>query len=99
MAKIVWSHRAQNDRKQILNYWNQRNRSIAYSRKLNQLFNEAVKIILDFPGIGKPTNDPNVRIKIVRDYLLLYESSEDKILILTIWDSRRNPDKLEEMLP
>lgn len=95
MVEIVWSRRAQNDRKQILNYWNQRNKSTAYSKKLNKLFNEAVKIILDFPGIGKPTEDPGVRIKIVRDYLIFYEPTETQILILTIWDSRRNPDELE----
>lgn len=45
MAKqVVWSIRAQEDRKNILKYWRQRNQSITYSKKLNYLFKEAVSI-------------------------------------------------------
>lgn len=53
MAKqVVWSLRAQNDRKDILNYWRQRNKSNTYSKKLNALFKEAIQIIQIFPHIG-----------------------------------------------
>lgn len=56
MAKeVVWSLRAQKERKEILEYWRLRNKSNTYSKKLNQLFKESVKIITDFPQIGKPT--------------------------------------------
>jgi toxin YoeB len=69
MAKeVVWSLRALKERKDILDYWRLRNKSTSYSKKLNQLFKESVKIITDFPQIGKPTDDLNTRIKIVRDY-------------------------------
>ncbi len=69
MAKqVVWSLRAQTDRKEILNYWLLRNKSNAYSKKLNQLFKESVKIIIDFPQIGKLTDETNTRIKIVFHY-------------------------------
>ena len=48
MAKqVVWSLRAQADRKEILNYWRLRNKSNNYSKKLNQLFKESVRIITD----------------------------------------------------
>ena len=99
MAKeVVWSLRARDERKQILQYWRLRNKSNAFSRKLNQLFAESVKIITDFPQIGKLTDDPNIRIKIAKDYLIAYEESETKIFILTIWDSRQDPDKLKKIL-
>lgn len=99
MAKpVVWSLRAQNDRKEILNYWRLRNKSNAYSKKLNRLFKESIKIITDFPLIGKLTDQPNTRIKIVKDYLIIYEETETQISILTIWDSRQNPDKLKEII-
>ena len=95
MAKqIIWTERAQNDRKKILDYWRQRNKSATYSRKLNQLFIEAIGIIRDYPQIGKPTSDKSARIKIVKDYLIFYQEAETKIFILTIWDSRQNPDKM-----
>jgi len=56
MAKrIIWSRRAQNDRISIFEYWNKRNKSKVYSKKLNRLFNEGVKLISEYPEIGKPT--------------------------------------------
>jgi len=99
MAKeVVWSLRAQKERKEILEYWRLRNKSNTYSKKLNQLFKESVKLITDFPQIGKPTDDINTRIKIVRDYLIIYEETETQIQILTIWDSRQDPDKLKNII-
>lgn len=99
MAKqIVWSRRAQRDRKEILEYWRVRNKSNTYSKKLNRLFKESIKIITDFPEIGKPTDQANTRIKIVKDYLIIYEETETQILILTIWDNRQDPGKLKEVL-
>lgn len=99
MAKqIIWSTRAQNDRKQILEYWRSRNKSNTYSKKLDQRFREAINIIRDYSQIGKQTDDQKVRIKIVKDYLLVYEETSDSIIVLTIWDSRQDPKKLEKIL-
>jgi toxin YoeB len=77
--RIIWSKRAQHDRKEILAYWNKRNKSNSYGKKLNELFKEAVKLIAVYPEIGKPTDDKNAKIKIVRDYLLIYEISKKSI--------------------
>ncbi|WP_197051706.1 type II toxin-antitoxin system RelE/ParE family toxin [Salegentibacter sp. Hel_I_6] len=66
--------------------------------KLARLFKEAIKLIFNYPEIGKPTDEVNVRIKVVRDYFLIYEVEKDQISILTIWDSRQNPDKLSKRL-
>jgi toxin YoeB len=96
--QVIWSLRAQNNKKEILDYWRQRNKSNTYSKKLNELFKESIKIILDFPQIGKVTDDTKARIKIVRDYLIIYEETETQIFILTIWDSRQDPEKLEKIL-
>ena len=96
--QVVWSLRAQAERKQILEYWKRRNKSNAYSKKLNQLFKESIRIIRDFPQVGKGTDDPNARIKIVRDYLIIYEATESQIFILTIWDSRQDPERLKKSL-
>lgn len=99
MAKqVVWSLRAQAERKQILDYWRKRNKSNVYSKKLSLLFKESIKIIKDFPQVGKLTNDPNTRIKIVKDFLIIYEETETQIFILTIWDSRQDPERLKKSL-
>lgn len=96
--KIVWSEAAQNDRKEILLYWKNRNKSLVYSKKLNKLFNDAAEIIAKFPKIGKPSGYKDSRIKIVKDYLLVYKESETFVSIITIWDARQNPLKLTKIL-
>lgn len=100
VKQIIWSRRAQTDRKEILKYWNKRNKSKLFSKKLNELFKEAVKLIAEHPEMGKPTDIKNVRSKIVRDYLMIYEvNDKDQLLILTIWDSRQSPRRLDRILP
>jgi plasmid stabilization system protein ParE len=81
VKQVIWSLKAHHDRKQILDYWRARNKSNTYSEKLNSLFKEAIRIITDFPKIGKPTDIENVRIKIVRDYFIFYEEGEQYIYI------------------
>ncbi|MFZ6010192.1 MAG: type II toxin-antitoxin system RelE/ParE family toxin [Bacteroidota bacterium] len=74
--QIIWSLRAQRDRKEILEYWQNRNKSNIYGKKLNQLFKEAISIISDYPKIGKSTDLKKVRIKIVKDYFILYKGHQ-----------------------
>ena len=99
MAKqIVWSFRAQSDRKNILQYWRERNNSSTYSKKLNKLFIQAIRRISEFPQIGKITNYPAVRVKVVKEYLIVYEESDTHLAILSIWDTRQDPEKLDKVL-
>lgn len=98
VKKIVWSVKAQNDRKKILQYWVETNKSTTYSKRLNSLFNNATNLILKFPKIGKLTDYNDTRVKIVRDYLMVYKEYDTKIAIIAIWDSRQNPLKLERII-
>jgi predicted nucleotide-binding protein (sugar kinase/HSP70/actin superfamily) len=54
---------------------------------LDSWFREAIKAIRKFPRTGKTTNDPAARVKVVGDYLIIYEENAESIVILTIWDS------------
>lgn len=96
--KIVWSVRAQQDRLEILEYWINRNKSNAYSEKLFKLFKESAALISEHPEIGKPTDIAGIRTKIVRDYLMLYQEQATQIDILLVWDSRKDPEELSEMI-
>ena len=53
--RLIWSPEARNSRKNIFDYWNNRNKSKVYSRKLNSLFNTNLKIVIQLPEFGKPT--------------------------------------------
>jgi len=92
--KVNWSPLAQQKRKDILQYWKERNGNSQYSVKLNSLFKEATKQLAKFPFIGRVSDIEGVRVKIVREYLLFYKITESTIEILTVWDSRQNPDEL-----
>lgn len=93
--KIIWSNKAQTDRKEILDYWWKRNQSNSYSKKLNLLFKKAIRLTAEHPNIGRQTDlGENIRIKIIRDYLIIYEVSETRIIVLTIWDARQDPERL-----
>ncbi|WP_371875335.1 type II toxin-antitoxin system RelE/ParE family toxin [Salinimicrobium tongyeongense] len=94
MAKqIVWSPLAVQKRSEILKFWIKKNKSDTYSKKLNKLFKEASHLISKHSGIGKPTSNGNVRFKIILHYLMFYELKNNKVYILTIWDSRQDPEK------
>lgn len=95
MAKrLVWTKQSIETKQSIFNYWNKRNHSKIYSRKLNGLINEACLYILQYPNAGKPTDFTNVRLKVVRDYIIVYEILENEIVILDVWDTRQNPNLL-----
>jgi toxin YoeB len=57
---------------------------------LNKLFVAALKDISKNPMIGRKTDMENVRAKIVREYLLFYEISDEYVYVLSVWDNRRD---------
>jgi len=96
MAKeIRWSVKADNDRIEILEYWIKRNKSSVYSNKLNNWFTSKIGLLSTFPELGKATNIPSIRIKIIREYSIYYQVTDDYIEVLTIWHNKRDPQKFE----
>lgn len=96
--KVEWAVEAVEERLDILSFWIDKTGSIKYPRKLDALITHAVEVISLYPLIGKPSNIPNVRTKIIRDYLLIYRVTNDSIQILAFWDARRDPEALAEKL-
>ena len=66
--KIVWTQKANEERKEILAYWLVRNQSKTYSRKLNKLIIDTLQLCALYPDTGRKTTFENVRVKIIRDY-------------------------------
>lgn len=93
--KIIWTQKAHQERKEILAYWIERNQSKAYSIKLNKLINDTIRLSAQYPYTGRKTTLENVRVKVIRDYLLFYEIHKTTLVILTIWDNRRDEKTLE----
>ena len=83
-TRIVWALNALQSRKAIFTYWNRRNNSKIYIKKLNLMFQEALIQVSNLDEIGKPTHLKNIRVKITSHFELIYEISADKITVLDI---------------
>ena len=95
MAKrIKWTRNALVEKLEILKYWNNRNGSNEYSKKLNKMFWQATKSIQAYPSLGRLTDDPDIKNILVREYLIFYEETDTEFIIVHIWDERRNPEDL-----
>jgi len=90
--KIDWSIEARLDLIDILEYYRLRNKSAQYSKKLNSKINRSIKLITKNPLIGLQTQISSVRAFIAGDYQLIYEISDAIIMIIMIWDCRRDPE-------
>ena len=98
VKKVIWAKEASLERNNILAYWKWHNKSNDYSKKLFALFNGAIHSIKTSPQVGKPTNRPDTKLRIVRDYFIVYRINQDTIRILSVWDTRQNPSKLDEII-
>jgi len=98
VKQIIWSNLTQENRREILKYWINHNKSDLYSRKLNKLFKDSVILISKHPKIGKKTDVTSIRIKTIRDYFLTYRETATTIEILTIWDSRQDPVNFDRII-
>jgi len=76
----------------ILDYYIERNKSAAYSKKLHSRINNSVKLISKNPMIGLQTGIETVKALITGDYQIIYEILDKPILIVMIWDCRKDPE-------
>jgi len=93
--KIIWSSRAKIDQFEILDYYYKRNGNKVYSQKLFKRFKKAIKLLNKHPEIGIQTDVKNIRNLIEGDDAIFYRLTLDTIEIITIWDCRQDPEKLE----
>lgn len=97
-VKIEWSLEARLDLLDILEFYILRNGNSVYSKKLNTQINNSIKLLVKNPFLGKQTDDPSIRALITSDYHLIYEVFDKLIMIIMIWDCRRDPeDKVTDL--
>lgn len=96
--RVVWTHHAIQEFKDTCHFWNQNNGNNNYSIKLRKLVKAAIERLAVFPFGGTPSGFMNVRFVVVRDYLLFYDIQGGDIVILSFWDGRQNPARLENRL-
>ncbi|MEX8546855.1 MAG: type II toxin-antitoxin system RelE/ParE family toxin [Mucilaginibacter sp.] len=99
MAKpVVWSEVAKIDLISIKAFYDKRNKSSTYSTKLLRTIKSSVHLIEKYPGAGIDTSIVGVQGLVTGHYILFFKHQDNHILILTVWDSRRYPKQLENLL-
>jgi len=93
VRQIIWTKHAQKERIDILKFWIEHNKSITFSWRLNDLIKDSLKLISRYPFIGKPSNREDIRVKVLKNYLIIYQITPTEIIVLSIWDNRQNPEK------
>ncbi|MEQ8364299.1 MAG: type II toxin-antitoxin system RelE/ParE family toxin [Cyclobacteriaceae bacterium] len=96
--KVIWTETAARQRKSILEYWVQRNKSTTYSLKLLRLSNEKANLIADSPLLYKAAEFPNTHVASMGHFSLFYKISDDTIIITAFWDNRQDPKELLKLL-
>lgn len=93
--KVEWSIEARLDLIDILEFYIINNKSVLYSNKLNSKINKSLKLITKNPLIGLQSQIDSVRVLITGDFQIIYEILDNQIIIIMIWDCRRDPgDKI-----
>ena len=87
---IFWTNAAIKQRNFTFEYWNERNKSTAYSKKLKLSIKERTNILKTNPELGKKTEFNNTRVISLGHYSILYKKFDSKIIVTGFWDNRQN---------
>ena len=97
-GKVIWTDTSKQEFKKTCIYWNKRNASNAYTNRLRKLVQSTLEELILFPKSGIPSPFEGVRFVVIRDYLLFYQEAAGDIVLLSFWDGRQNPQKLQKRL-
>lgn len=93
--KIVYTSHAKSLLTQILEFYNERNKSNTYSKKLLRQLKNIILLLITNPELGILIEDfRNIRVLIKGNFKIFYQIKETTIEIISVWDCRQNPDKL-----
>jgi len=95
---IYWTKTALKQRNHTFEYWNNRNKSNSYSKKLNTSIRERTVLLKTHPNLGKKTEFNKTRVFSLGHYSILYKIVGTKIIITGFWDNRQDSKKLLKFL-
>ncbi len=100
MAKrlVVWTETAAKQRREILKYWTEKNKSTVFAEKLIDLTAKQLKVILKHPEAFKQTDFPDTRESAMGHFSIFYKLTEEHLIITAFWDNRQDPKKLSNLI-
>lgn len=96
--KLNWSYTAKQQRDEIFSYWNRRNKSTNYSKKLKIIIKQNTDILKIQPYLGKEILKTNTRVLVIKNFSLIYIIENKTINIISFWENHQNPETLQKFL-
>jgi len=97
-VRIIWTNTAVNQRRKILNYWNKRNKSKTYSRKLVSEITQRIRFLVNNPEVYVKTRFQDIRTSTLGHYNIFYKITAKELVVIAFWDNRQNPKTISKML-
>lgn len=94
--KIIWSSTAKLELRKIHDYLKFEKKTPQGAKAVTQDILKASREIIFPKQYQKDEVNPKYRRIVIRHYKIVYEEENGKILILRIFDTRQNPEKLKE---
>ena len=91
--KILYAPQFVDNLESILQFFDERNGSDAFSKKLLKMIQREIVILKTMPEIGRMTNFPRVRILFVERFGIEYQIRNEEILIIDIFSCQKNPEE------
>ncbi len=91
--KIIWSHEAVNQIRYIFNFYNERNGSNKYSKTLQRMIKDSLKLIAVYPYMYPKTTYYDTRYFCCEYFKVFYSVHPRFIAIEAVFDTRQNPEK------
>jgi len=91
--KVLYSPQFMDDLEAILQFYDERNGSDQYSKKLLKMIHRQIRLLTTMPEIGRMTDFPSVRILFVDKFGIDYQIRDNSILIINIYSCQTNPDE------
>ena len=89
--EIVYSTQFADSLETVLTFFDERNGSDKFSRKLIKMIHRQIRMLTTMPEIGRLTDFPGVRIIYVERFGIEYQIRDKAILIIDIYNCQTDP--------
>ena len=95
MARLIeFSIRSTKQLQKILSFFDERNGSDAYSRRLMQNLMDDLQLLAKMPLASSPSTRPDVRFFYLMGFTIIFRYNTQKLTVLSIRSSKRKPLKV-----
>ncbi len=91
--EILYSPQFFDNLESILNFFDERNGSDHFSKKLLKMIHKQIKLLQSMPEIGRQTDFPGVRIIYVDRFGIDYQIRYNSLLIIDIFSCETDPNE------